>query len=32
MEKANLDFLKWSMNMDLVERPIKKVEIDENII
>jgi len=25
MEKTNLEFLKWSMNMDLVERPIQKV-------
>ena len=22
MEKANLDFLKWSMNMDLKKRPV----------
>ena len=25
MEKANVDFLKWSINMDLVERSVKKV-------
>jgi hypothetical protein len=32
MEKANLDFLKWSINYDLKERSIKKVEIDESQI
>lgn len=32
MEKANKDFLKWSMNYELVERATQKVEIDESII
>lgn len=32
MEKANLDFLKWSQNIEFEERPIQKVEIDENEI
>jgi hypothetical protein len=32
MEKANVDFLKWSINYDLVERPTKVVEIDENLV
>lgn len=32
MVKANLDFLKWSQNIEFEERPIQKVEIDENEI
>jgi hypothetical protein len=32
MEKANLEFLKWSQNIEFEERPIQKVEIDENEI
>lgn len=32
MEKANLDFLKWAIKEDFVERKIKKVEIDESLI
>ena len=32
MEKANVDFLKWSINYDLVERPTQVVEIDENLV
>ena len=32
MEKANVEFLKWSINFDLVERPTKVVEIDENLV
>ena len=32
MEKANLEFMKWSMNLEFEERPIQKVEIDESEI
>lgn len=32
MEKANVEFLKWSINWDMKERPIQKVEIDESLI
>ena len=32
MEEVNKEFLKWSVNWDLVERPTQKVEIDEDLI
>lgn len=32
MEEANVEFLRWSMNYNLTERKIHKVEIDENLI
>ena len=32
MEKANIEFMKWSSGYDLVERETKKVEIDEDSI
>jgi hypothetical protein len=32
MEKANVEFLKWSMNYEMEVRPIQKVTIDENLI
>ena len=32
MERANVNFLREHMNYRLVERPIKKVEIDESLI
>lgn len=32
MEKANKEFMKWAVNYDLVERPTRKVKIDESQI
>jgi len=32
MEKANVDFLHWALNIDLEERPTQKVTIDESEI
>lgn len=32
MEKANLEFLKWAVDIDLVQRETQKVVIDENLI
>jgi len=32
MEKANKDFLHWSIGYDLVERPTRKIEFDESQI
>lgn len=32
MEKANKDFLKWALNIELEERPTQKVTIDESEI
>ena len=32
MEKANLDFMKWALNIEYEERKIQKVEIDDSEI
>ena len=32
MEKANLNFMKWALNIDLEERTTQKVVIDESEI
>jgi hypothetical protein len=32
MEKANLDFLKWALNIEFEERKTQKVIIDESEI
>jgi hypothetical protein len=32
MEKANIDFMKWSLKLDFEERKTRKVEIDESLI
>ena len=32
MEKANVEFIKWAMGYEMVERKIQKVEIDESLI
>lgn len=32
MEQANKEFMKWAVNYDLVERPTRKVPIDESQI
>lgn len=32
MEKANKEFMKWAVNYDLVERPTRKVQIDQSQI
>ena len=32
MEKANLDFMKWALNLDFEERKTQKVDIDESLI
>jgi len=31
-EKANVEFMKWAVNYDLVERETQKVEIDESLV
>jgi hypothetical protein len=32
MEEANLEFMKWGLNLNFEQRPIQKVEIDESQI
>ena len=32
MEEANLEFMKWGLNLNFEQRPVQKVEIDESQI